>query len=95
MSVFVRDNFNWPRQHPAFVIIANEIAEIVRNGPARSGQRVGLPRLAYNFAALIYKDIRDSIGPRRDNLLFSFLSRRLRTNARQYAAKLASAVEAR
>ena len=34
LSAFVRDNFNWPRQHPAYVIIADEIAKIVRNRPA-------------------------------------------------------------
>lgn len=95
LSAFMHDNFDWPREQPAYAVIANEIAQMVRSHSATPRPKVFSRRLGYNFAAIFYKDIRDFFGPRRDNLLFSFLSRRLRADARKYAVKLADAVTAR
>jgi len=66
-------NFFWPRESSSATLCANEIIQLLEQSEKKrsslSARVLNIPRA---IAKILLKEIRDFLGPRRSNLLFSF-----------------------
>jgi surface carbohydrate biosynthesis protein len=70
---FIEANFHWPREKSSATFCADEIFDLIDNS-YQPGKRslTRLIKIPVAIVKIIGKEIRDFIGPRRSNLLFSF-----------------------
>ncbi|MGE3342193.1 MAG: hypothetical protein AB7L71_02065 [Vicinamibacterales bacterium] len=71
---FMRANFHWPRTRTAAALCVDEILRLLNEMPpgARTGRFRRLASVPRVVLKILAKDVRDSVGPRRSNLLFTF-----------------------